>query len=250
MQLSDIHICIRSYKRAGIVKTIHIFPSAAIWVPESQGDDYRKYYDNVVTIPDKEDGTTSKKFNAILNRTPSDYTLILDDDIPMIGMWNGGEGIILTPEQALYMVWQGFVLAEDLGVELWGINQGYDPMWYRTYTPFSLLAPVLGPFNAHIRPTLRYDDSCNAKEDYDFWFQNIQKIRKTLRLNMYHYKHDIANMPGGLHSIRTNAYEDAAEKRMKEKWGHLYRAGGTIGGKNAKGVNKLNSILKCPIPGC
>jgi hypothetical protein len=250
--MTDVYVAIKSYKRAGKVRTLDVFPFAYVWVPESQGDDYRRFYgDRVVTIPDAEDGNLCRKQNAILNRTPSEYTLILDDDIPSIGVFERGRSRHrMLPDEIARMIAQGFTLAEDLGVSLWGINQYTDPMAYDTYQPFSLLGPVLGPFHGHIRPTLRYDESVLGKDDYDFWLQTIRKDHRTLRLEKYSYQHDHGKLAGGWVSQRTEENERAGIARMTQKWGGYYRGQGMAGGKSATGQNYLNSRIQIPIKGC
>ncbi|GAI75871.1 unnamed protein product [marine sediment metagenome] len=85
---TQIHVAIKSYKRAGRVKTLVPFPFAWVWAPESQGDEYREHYgDRVITIPDELDGNLGRKQNAILDRAPCPWVLLLDDDIPRIGYW-------------------------------------------------------------------------------------------------------------------------------------------------------------------
>ena len=249
---SQIHVAIKSYKRAGAVKTLKVVPFAYIWVPESQGDEYRSYYgDRVITIPDSEDGNLSRKQNAILDRTPCPWTVILDDDITRIGHYENGDHIWLDPDGVRDLIIRGFILAHDLGVELWGLNQNHDPMCYRIYAPIHLLAPILGPFHGHLSPTLRYDEAAGGKDDYDFWLQNIRTHRKTLRLTKYHYVHDHGSAPGGFVSMRTMAKEQEDVDRLLKKWGSkLIRPGGSAGGNSATGENILNTKIKVPIPGC
>jgi len=251
--IDQIHCAIKSYRRAGKVKTLEVIPWAKVWIPESQLEEYLFYYDQeqLITIPDELDGNLCRKQNAILDRSPAPWTIIFDDDITAIGGWDQGDHVYLKPEEIEHLILMGFQLASDLGVELWGINQGRDELWYETYKPFNLLAPILGPFHGHLEPTLRYDESVLGKDDYDFWLQNIRKIRKTLRLNKYHYLHDHGKMPGGFVSMRTMDHEQAGVERMREKWGdRVFTPGGTAGGRKATGKNILNSMIRIPIPGC
>jgi len=253
MTLPEIHVAIRSYKRAGRVKTLDVIPWAKIWIPESQLDDYAKYYDReqLITIPDELDGNTSKKFNAVLDNSPSKWTLILDDDITAIGVWDQGDHVYLRPAEIDHLITMGFVLANDFGCKLWGLNQGRDELWYETFKPFNLLAPILGPWTGHLDPELRFDERVPSKEDYDFFLQNIRKHRKVLRLNKYHYLHDHGKMAGGHVSQRSLDRETGDILRMREKWGDtVFKAGGTGGGKNATGKNILNSRIIVPIKGC
>ncbi len=250
--MNEIHVAIKSYKRPGRVRTFDIIPFAHIWIPESQAEEYSHYYDedSLVIISDEQDGNLSRKQNAILDNSPCKWTLILDDDISGIGVWNGGEHYYLDLDEIRTLILQGFILADDVGAELWGLNQNKDPLCYRPYSPFNFLAPILGPFHGHLSPTLRYDESVLGKDDYDFYLQNIRKHRRVLRLNKYHYIHDHAKEPGGFVSMRTKEKEKAGVQRMREKWGDVvFREGGGAHGGGAKGDNILNSLVRVPIPG-
>ena len=248
----NIHVAIKSYKRAGKVVTADVVPFASIWVPESQGEEYRAFYgDRVITIPDTEDGNLCRKSNAILNRSPAPWTLILDDDISKIGMFEDGKKFTLDVEQVENLIITGFDLAHQMGVELWGIGQNSDELIHYTYRPFSLLSPILGPFNGHLSPTIRYDEAMKGKDDYDFWLQTIQAHRFTLRINKYHYHHDHGKAPGGWVSQRTMASEQQGIEALVKKWGSkIVKPGGSAGGKSATGKNILNTLVKIPIPGC
>ena len=247
-----IHVAIKSFGRAGGVSTLRVVPFAKVWVPESQAADYEAAYgaDSLVVIPDAADGNLERKHNAILDRTPCRWTLILDDDITGIGMWERGRHRWLGPEKVRSMIEHHFSIADQLGVKLWGINQNRDPTSYDVYRPFSLLAPILGPFMGHLEPELRFDESVLGKDDYDFWLQNIRRHRFTLRANKYHYVHDHGQRPGGFVSMRTDEVERAGVLRMQEKWGRkVFKAGGTAG-RTASGTNILNSWVRVPIQGC
>lgn len=245
----EIHVAIRSYKRAGEVTTLDLFPEASVWVPESQASRYRKYYgEKVRTVPDREDGNPARKFNAVLERSPSPWTLILDDDITKFGYWEGGVKVWMKAAQIKCVVAHHFDLASQLGVTLWGVNQVDDALAYRTQTPYSFLAPILGPISGHLKPTCRYDPAIPLKEDYDFWLQTIARHHRTLRANKYLYRHDSGRKPGGLVSIRTMELEKQCVQRMREKWGTLFRSGGAQG-PSGRGTNILNSVVTVPIPG-
>lgn len=252
----SVHVAIKSFKRAGAVTTFDVFPDAFVWVPESQADDYRRHYGaKVIAIPDECDGSLCRKSNAILDRSPSKWTLILDDDITAIRCFDHGKDRKLTPADCVRLVEDGFDLAAQVGARLWGINQNSDEMAYASFRPFNFLSPVLGPFNGHLSPQLRYDETVIGKDDYDFWLQNIAKYHRTLRLNRYHYLHDHGKKPGGFVSMRTAEAEQKGVERMIEKWGEkVYRQGGSPGARRHRKVNKkgniLNSMINVPIPGC
>jgi hypothetical protein len=249
MNRSDIHLAIKSYKRARDVTTIGLVPSAFIWVPESQRAEYEAHYPGrIIAIPDEEDGSLARKQNAILERTPCPKTLIMDDDLTAIACWQARYQRKLTAPEIEWMIERGFDLAEQFGVTLWGIQQRYDGLCYDVYQPFSLLSPILGPFHGHLSPVVRYDLESVGKDDYDFWLQTIAREHKTLRLEAYSYKHDHGKKPGGFVSMRSMEAELAGVRFMQRKWGKYYKCGGATGA-GATGKNILNSRITIPLSG-
>jgi hypothetical protein len=247
-----IHVAIRSYKRAGQVKTAAVVPFAWIYVPESQAADYRSHYgDVVVAIPDPTDGNLGRKNNAILDRSPKPWTLILDDDISRIGMWEGGTRHVIGPDQLAAVIIHHFEIAEAAGVRMWGINQSHDATCYRACCPFNLLAPILGPFVGHLSPELRYDETVGGKDDYDFWLLNIRAYHRTLRANKYFYLHGHGIGQGGFVASRTAAAEISGVNRLVAKWGdRVVKPGGSAGKMHSCGKNILNTRCILPIQGC
>jgi hypothetical protein len=250
-----IHVAIKSFGRAGRVSTLGVVPFAWVWIPESQSAQYEQHYPGRCrTIPDAADGNLCRKSNAILDNSPCPWTLILDDDITSIHYFEGGRDHTMSPAEIEGVVCHGFDVADQLGVTLWGINQNSDEMAYCTFRPLNFLAPILGPFNGHLTPDLRYDESMRGKDDYDFWLQTIRKHHRTLRFNKYHYIHDHGKRPGGFVSMRTREKEEAGIRRMREKWGPaVFREGGSPGARRDREAtprgNILNSLVKVPIPG-
>jgi hypothetical protein len=98
---------------------------------------------------------------------------------------------------------------------------------------------------------LRYDANIPAKEDYDFWLQNIQRYHRTLRVNKYHYVHDHGQKAGGFVSMRTAELEKTCAARLIEKWGSdVVKPGGVKGRRHSSGENILNTRVTVPINGC
>lgn len=250
-----IHVAIASYRRAGKVRTIKVIPEAAIWVPTSQGQAYKKHYgESVVTIPDKLDGNICRKQNAILDRSPKKWTLILDDDITGFSSWENGVPYYLTHDQIVRMINHYFDLADQLGVRMWGINQLWDALAYVQFRPFAFLSPILGPFVGHLNPELRYDETVGGKDDYDFFLQNIRKYHRVLRVNKYFYRRVSGKQSGGLVSMRSKQFEWDGIRRMQEKWGKkVFRVGGRGGVVTDRETNPigniLNAIVHVPIAG-
>ncbi len=245
-------VFIRSYGRAKEITTHKVAPFARVVVPESQAAAYEAAGvpgDRLLPIADALDGNTSRKFNAILDMG-HEWTLILDDDITSIGVWEGAQERDVPPADLAEMIDHYFELAELLDVALWGVAQKADAIVYDVAVPFGLLAPILGPFTGHIRPTLRYDETVPAKEDYDFWLQNIREYHRTLRVNKYHYWRKTGTQRGGFVGMRSLDMERQCIERMRAKWGDCFKPGGQKMGRTISGENILNSICSVPIEGC
>lgn len=219
-------VFIISYKRAGGVTSDKVFRNAKIVVPESQYEEYSKYeYKNgceLLPIPDSGDGNIVKKRNYIMDHF-SDMCdgnmAIVDDDYDYIGMTEKGKSIRLNLDQVDNLLMNGFQMCRDLGTVMWGLNVQSDPKFYREYSPFSFLAPCLGPFQAFCNNPLRYDERVYLKEDYDMSLQVLQKYHKVLRFNKFYYKVNHFDKPGGVVSYRTKQKEVDQLELMVKKWG-------------------------------
>lgn len=246
---NHIHIAIPSWHRADAVKTLQVFPNASIWCCESQADDYMRNYGKkrVRVNPDKIEGNFARKKNYILDHAPARWVLFLDDDIPKLGFYENSKRVAATPAQAMHMVQTLFEMADSpaLKVRLIGINQSPDPAAYRQWMPFSTLAAILGPFNGHLSPELRYDERFDLREDYDFFLQNIHRHRRVLRFNKWHYFHDHATNPGGCTIYRTSDRQRDNDERLIRKWGIGKRGGSPGTGKGSM----LNMWMRTPLRG-
>lgn len=160
-----------------------------IAIHEFEEKEYRKKYKNLMIIPDELRGNMGKVRNYIRDNAKCDYLVMIDDDVKEIGYHEKNKQIKIKKEYVLEFLKNGFQMCEEVGTILWGINLQSDPKFYRNYSPFSFLSPVLGPFSCHILKDneLRYDERLGLNEDYDFALQVLRKYRKIYRNNKYFY---------------------------------------------------------------
>lgn len=242
-------VFIRSRGRAGTLTTPDVFPWASLVVHKSEGKKYRQagYKGDMVEIPlspeDEVDWNTSLAWNWIIDQSPTDRILLLDDDISRIGYVERRKLHVAEGAQILRFCNNMFDMAEDLGTSLWGINQQYDPKFYREYTPFSLTSVTLGPVFGLIRTELRADIRIFTKEDYDFALQVLHRDRVILRSNKWHYIAEHLTNPGGANDYRTMDLEESHNKRLIRKWGEK------VVRRSRQGRKSVNCIIKWPIPG-
>jgi hypothetical protein len=224
----NINVIIPSYKRSHDLKGKDYFTMAKYCVPESQKDDYVKVLgeDRVITLPDSEDGDIVKKRNWILKNIPRPLIMI-DDDVSMVGYYENRKGkvdgnhkIKQLNQNVLNDFFQhNFVLADDFGVKMWGLSQNQDNRIYKEFLPFNLSNIVLGPFQAHLDHDLFFDKKVGTKDDYDMALQQLNKYKKVLRLNKFHYLCEHGDNKGGIVSYRSKEKEIEYCKNIMLKWG-------------------------------
>lgn len=241
-----------SYKRADGVKTHKLLPNVIYCVAEFEAEEYTKRGYEIHVMPDKVQGNISRVRNWMLDEHIKDGKgLIVDDDIEAFKTWQWKDGTCkpVDIQDMPEFIEQGFNLAEQFGVRLWGLNILGDKGSYREYTPFSLSNPLSAAFMGFLDNPLRFDERIPLKEDYDYSIQNANEYRKLLRLNYaYMVKKDHGNK-GGCADYRTIAREKEQLAILQNKWGNkIVRTDTTQRGKKSKGYD-INPILKIPIAG-
>ena len=243
-------ICVLSYKRADEVITGRYLPAATIVVPESQEVEYRQYNKNpIVACPDAEDGNISKKRNwTIKHFKDKEDIVLMDDDIRQIGYNEDGTGSFrISPKRFEEFCLIAFNMCRELGTPLWGLNQNFDPLNYKSYSPFSFTSCVLGPVMGICKENdFLFDEDIYLKEDYDFSLQVLLKYRKILRFNKYHYVSKHIFNKGGLVGTRSKELEKEHALRLQQKWGNKVV---TIFRTTAYGNETINPKVAVPIKG-
>lgn len=238
-----------SYKRADVCKTHKYIPSVTYVVRESEAEDYKGVHDKLWIVPDSAQGNVARIRNYMLENAPEDNIVFMDDDIKHFGRFNGNELTKLDNEGVLNMIQEGMQLAKELGTCYWGINLLQDKGAYREYTPFGTKQMVLGPFCGHMKNPFRYDEKIYLKEDYDMSLQVLNKYRKTLRMNMYHYVCDQATLRGGCADARSVSREMEHIFLLQKKWGNDIVKLDNSNKSNKNKTFDINPIIKVPIKG-
>ena len=232
-----------SYKRAGNVKVRELVSDVILAVHEFEVDEYReKDGGEIIVIPDFLRGNMAKIRNFILEEgyKRSDYVVMMDDDVKEFVYFEGGRRIKMTEKQLKDFVLNGFVMCEDMGIKLFGVNLLDDRKAYREYAPLSTLSVVLGPFCCHVKSPIRYDERLGLKEDYDYALQHLRKYKGILRFNKYAYVADHISLDGGCATYRLKDEEKRQIELFQRKWGKkVVRIKDT----------SINPVVKCPLSG-
>lgn len=196
-------------------------------------------------VPDEVEGSLARKLNWMLDHAQNEHMLRVDDDVYGIIRWEVPQKRYrrLSQTEIDRLIWQGFLLAQEAGTVMWGINVNADARSYGAMRPFGLLAPILGPWQGHLlEHGIRFDGAMGAKEDYDFWLQAIERYRYTFRMNAYAYMKR-EGQTGGWHSSRTMERERAWADAIQQKWGRVIQY-------DESKKNLLDGRISIPIPGC
>lgn len=209
-----------SYKRAGKTKVTKWLDDVVLAVHKFEEEQYREHHNNLLILSDDSKGNMAKVRNEILDRCNADICVMLDDDVSSIGFHENGEQNTLAPSELNEIILNMGEMAEDLGTVLFGFNLQSDPKFYREYSPFSFLTPVLGTFSCILTKTdIRYDDRLGLNEDYDFALQVLNKHRRILRNNKFYYMADHLTLEGGCGAYRVLDEEKRQAEIMIRKWG-------------------------------
>lgn len=217
--MSNIKFYSPSYKRADTSITQDYLPYCKYVVAEFEAKDYKKNKKDIWVVPNNAQGSVSKIRNYILDNSKSKKIVMLDDDMSCIGRWQNQKVKKLNADEVLEFCENAFNICDELGIKYWGMNLNCDKGAYREYTPFSFTSTILGPFQAFNNLDLRYSEDLPLKEDYDLSLQVLNKYRKTLRFNAYHYYVKQQTNTGGCANYRTLDYEKKQFKLFQKKWG-------------------------------
>lgn len=242
-------IVIPSYKRAKIMETSRWLKSALVVVPNSQKEEYEDYNDvEIVGIPDEQDGSISRKRNAILEMFQGEDILMMDDDIREVGYFQAGLLHRVGEKYFLEFVENMFQMCQEAETVLWGINVSYDSKFYREYSPLSLSSIVLGPFMGirNVDNELRFEERLSNKEDYDYAIEVLRKYRKILRNNKWYYICGHITNEGGIVGMRNWDNEWEKAKLLQSKWGSKII---NFNRKTHRGNITINPVVKIPIKG-
>ena len=240
------------------VETLSYLPFCKVWVTEEQRDEYEvnnKGFEENFHILSRQ-GNVSIARNEILRREfadGADVVCMVDDDLKGIYHFEksasstfGYEKHLVTADEFEDFIYKHTIMAQDLGAYLWGVNLNKDSLNYRHCQPISTASIILGPFSCHLKGSgIWYDERIPLKEDYDLALQHLNRYRKILRLNKFHYDCKQSTNAGGCATLRNYKTEKEQFELLQKKWGKdIVRQD-----KTSKKEFDYNPIIKVPISG-
>lgn len=175
-------------------------------------------------------------------------------DIRAVKRWvSHAKAVVIEGEALVEFIEQGFQIAREWGVRLWGVQFNWDKGIYRESAPFSTLSFLTASWHGFAGCPLKYDEALPLKEDYDLTLQELNAWRRLLRFNFVHVIKDDHENRGGCAAMRNVAVEIEQMAAFRRKWGS-----GIVRSDQGKSREKtrrrdqaidINPIIKVPISG-
>ena len=215
-------IIVPSKGRAGLMTTNQVIDVDKVYVPESEVKDYEAEYKNleIVGVPDSIKGITRTR-NYILESEEDKHIVQIDDDVEYFFRFEGTKVFKIFDKGRIKLLFKNmFVMAEELGTNLWGLQLATDPKFYREYSPFSMGSIIVANLFGMINDGQRFDERFIVKEDYDYSLQSMYKHRKVFKNQKYGVKVKHLFNSGGVVSYRSRQTEEDAYNLLLKKWGN------------------------------
>lgn len=241
----DIRIYSPTYRRGWEEITHTIFDDVTYLVDSEDDKKYNWDYKKIV-LPDWVQWNIWRVRNYILDKLEWDVKIMVDDDFIWFWYFEWREKYYLSPKEINEAIKQMVVLSLDMWCKLFWVNLADDPLFYREYSPFSTVAPVLWPFCWHISNNIRYDERIPLKEDYDMSLQHLNKYRKVLRCNKYWYKVKQATNKWWCAVQRNSKEEKRQFDLLVSKWGKDIIKEDLKSSKKRK-ILDFNPVIKPPL---
>lgn len=221
-------IAIPSKGRPNGVKTKKILPSAVVYVPASELEDYRKCgVTNLVAVPDSVRGITATR-NWILDNTEDPWVVMVDDDVKVQGWVRldraSSKHLKMNEVEWIAECLRLFELTEDLGYRIWGVATQSAPRSVYPWKPILTRSYVTASFMGILNDgRTRFDERFRVKEDYELTLRCIKEDGGVVAARYLYWENSHWKDPGGCALYRTQLVELRAIKLLKELYPGMIR---------------------------
>ena len=206
-------IAIPSKGRPNRVKSQKILPSAHVFVPASEMNDYKKAgVRNLVSVPDSVRGITPTR-NWILANARDKWVVMLDDDVKRAG-W-----VRLEKQNSTYhplrneAAWLAemvrlFDLTEQLKYRIWGVATQSAPRAIYPWKPILFRSYVTASFMGIVNDgRTKFDERFKVKEDYELNLRAIKEDGGVVAARYLYWENSHWTDAGGCAAYRTQLTE-------------------------------------------
>lgn len=226
----EFTVAILSYNRAGNVKTLGVFPGAALCVRPEQYEEYSRTYPDNEVIVQSQPGASGAR-NAILDQWSDRDIVMMDDDVSAVKMFvprpkqkGKYDTRPLEGDQLTETLNRMFASCRSVGAHHWGVSPTSNPLFYNSKKPVSANQFINGSMTGYLAGIeVRFDLALIHKEDYDFTIQAWLRYGTVLRFNAILTNAAHRSNKGGACDYRTDETERESIRVLVEKWGSYIR---------------------------
>ena len=220
-QKKDYEILIPSRKRVHNAKNIlELLPTAKLFVDEREAADYAEVVGDDVIITHKPTNGIVEVRTLAIQQAKARGLFMVDDDLKSVISIVGRRSRKITkPASILRIIDNGFRVADDLGIKLFGWNRNPNPMQFFSTDPFGWVGPVAGIIGV-IGKRYIPDKRLTNYEDVDMTMQCLLNDRVVMCDRRYYFDFGrVWKGVGGLQGVRTSNSEEMDRAFINRKWG-------------------------------
>lgn len=238
-----MQIAIPSKARPFRSKTKDLLTCGIMYVPESEVQEYKKIYSEVVGVPNEVRGITATR-NWILRNCGERDVVFVDDDVRNAGRFvlNAGGGKLerckMSEEEWMREFERLFELTDSFGWKIFGVNTESSRWSCHVGHPFQLRGYVLASCMGIINDgTLYFDESFRVKEDYEISLRHVQQFGGIVRAEYMYFENEHWTGDGGCKDYRTDELERDCINRLIQLYPRFIR---NVSNKSSQYTIKLH----------
>ncbi len=219
-----IGLYVPSYKRADKIMTQNILNDCTYVVRKSQEEEYRKSgVKKILAAPDEEIDSLPKVRQWIIDNTPEDIVIQLDDDIERFSYANKNNIVVIDDKDTVDMELERVAqLLSDLDIGFAALPMQENVLKYTREFSFKSTIGLVCWFNKEGLKKSRYDPGIKFKADIDFELQELLHNRIMLIPEYLRAKATYDRNKGGNSETKNSRTVNEAVEYMNRKWGKYY----------------------------
>lgn len=217
-------IYVPSYRRSDDIKTWHILNDCTYVVRKSEEEAYRKAgVTKILAAPDEEIDSLPKVRQWIIDNTPEDIVIQVDDDLSRFSYANKTNIVNIEDKDTIDMELERIAqLISDLGIGFAALPMQENVLKYTREFSFKSTIGLVCWFNKDGLKKSRYDEKIRFKADMDFELQELLHNRIILIPEYLRVKAVYDKNAGGNSVTKNTRTVQEAVEYMRSKWGCYY----------------------------
>ncbi len=219
-----VGLYVPSYGRADKILTQNVLNDCTYVVRESQEEAYRNAgVKKILAAPDSEIDSLPKVRQWIIDNTPEDIVIQLDDDIERFSYANKNNIVVIEDKDTVDMELERVAqLLSDLDIGFAALPMQENVLKYTREFSFKSTIGLVCWFNKSALKQSRYDPGIKFKADIDFELQELLHNRIMLIPEYLRVKATYDRNKGGNSETKNSRTVNEAVEYMNTKWGRYY----------------------------